>query len=531
MITIYSSPSTSVVVVVLELAVTLFLIVAATTSAEVLRSQQQHPLHRKIQIQNHADAKIDIAWVNPVSNEIVPMGESIDVNETIQYDTFVNHTFLIQVVDQALPSDTESVITAEDGTIIPTHAEQQNVVQVPINNYIPDIDESNNNNDSRALTSYLTISPDDDYQQVIVVQKGLQLERIDHRLLSTTTSKSKKTSKRKKNADVDAMMQLCQASSQEDVSAIVQCMKEQTTAALMELNDELAFQRELRRTVANLNENYTCTDLTRTTTTPIRTTVWSYPEDTDITTTRNVGILHEHDASQIHVIHDFISPEECMAIQSAAEPLLHRGTVADGKGGSTMSDNRKAWQAGVSTTGTNTDPLILNVKRRLFAYANHATGYNLTLDGQEDLMSIQYFGVNSNAPRATNTKDHNDKILVTPDRYTPHCDGDCTNSIHKFGSRIATMVMYCTIPEDGRGGTNFQQSNVYIKPTLGAGVYFSYMNPTTMIHDEGFTTHSGCPVLYGTKRIAVQWMRHGVDLDNPWDSFDTNNIKLPREEE
>lgn len=43
---------------------------------------------------------------------------------------------------------------------------------------------------------------------------------------------------------------------------------------------------------------------------------------------------------------------------------------------------------------------------------------------------------------------------------------------------------------------------------------------------EGFTSHSGCPVLLGTKRIAVQWMRIGVDKENPWDSFDTNTVPM-----
>jgi hypothetical protein len=50
------------------------------------------------------------------------------------------------------------------------------------------------------------------------------------------------------------------------------------------------------------------------------------------------------------------------------------------------------------------------------------------------------------------------------------------------------------------------------------------MNPVTHHQEEGFTMHSGCPVLLGTKRIVVQWMRIGVDEENPWDSFDTNTI-------
>jgi 2OG-Fe(II) oxygenase superfamily len=183
---------------------------------------------------------------------------------------------------------------------------------------------------------------------------------------------------------------------------------------------------------------------------------------------------------------------------------------SQGKGGSKISENRKAWQAGINVEdySSTSDP-IANVKRRLFAYANEAAGYNMTLDGQEDIMSIQYFG------NVTQNK--------TPDRYTPHCDGDCDGMEHKTGGRVATMVMYCDVPDLG-GATNFQNSNVFVKPELGAAVFFSYMDPARYLHDDGFTTHSGCPVIEGTKRIAVQWMRIGVDNENPWDSFDTNTI-------
>lgn len=83
--------------------------------------------------------------------------------------------------------------------------------------------------------------------------------------------------------------------------------------------------------------------------------------------------------------------------------------------------------------------------------------------------------------------------------------------------------MYCDVPELG-GATNFQHANVYVKPKAGAAAFFSYLNPATMKSEEGFTTHSGCPVLLGTKRISVQWMRIGVSSDEPWDSFDTNTI-------
>jgi hypothetical protein len=44
--------------------------------------------------------------------------------------------------------------------------------------------------------------------------------------------------------------------------------------------------------------------------------------------------------------------------------------------------------------------------------------------------------------------------------------------------------------------------------------------------DTGFTEHSGCPVFEGHKKIVTQWIRLGVDSENPWDSFNTLGIKI-----
>jgi hypothetical protein len=70
------------------------------------------------------------------------------------------------------------------------------------------------------------------------------------------------------------------------------------------------------------------------------------------------------------------------------------------------------------------------------------------------------------------------------------------------------------------------QAGVTAKPEVGAAAFFSYMDPETKIKDTGFTTHSGCPVIEGTKRIAVHWMRIGVDAENPWDSFNTRKLSI-----
>jgi len=67
--------------------------------------------------------------------------------------------------------------------------------------------------------------------------------------------------------------------------------------------------------------------------------------------------------------------------------------------------------------------------------------------GPEDLMSIQYQG------RGIQYKE--------PDRYMPHCDGECKVKPHRRGGRMATIDLYCTAPHIG-GATNFRKSGLHV---------------------------------------------------------------------
>jgi hypothetical protein len=90
---------------------------------------------------------------------------------------------------------------------------------------------------------------------------------------------------------------------------------------------------------------------------------------------------------------------------------------------------------------------------------------------------------------------------------------------------MATIVMYCDIPEVG-GQTRFRNSNVHVIPKKYAATFFSYIDPATMKMDSGFTEHSGCPVVEGEKKIVTQWVRLGVDDENPWNSFNTRECHV-----
>lgn len=259
------------------------------------------------------------------------------------------------------------------------------------------------------------------------------------------------------------------------------CLVHGTVPNLMNMDKELLFEERVRKTISGKLENFTCTEDLAESTPDVDLREWTSEKDL---ITRRVHVKLDRPATQIHVVENFASIEECNAMEERVADKLGFATTEDGEGGAHVSRNRKAMQSYFEPDWSKEDEgdPILKLNRRIFDYANHALGLNITVYGQEPLMSIQYFGRGSSD--------------LEPDRYTPHCDGTCEGRPFIHASRMATMVIYCTIPERG-GHTNFQNAGVAIKPEVGSGIFFSYINPSTNITDNEFSRHSGCPVYDG----------------------------------
>ena len=82
------------------------------------------------------------------------------------------------------------------------------------------------------------------------------------------------------------------------------------------------------------------------------------------------------------------------------------------------------------------------------------------------------------------------------------CDGTCDGTLHHPAGRVATAVLYCKTPERG-GATTFTKADVFINPKPGMATFFSYKDPSSGHMDDGFTEHSGCPVIDGEKWIST----------------------------
>lgn len=335
---------------------------------------------RRMEFINLTGKKVDIDWQDPRTGKAYPLAPDTAENKTISFDSFVNHRFVVR--SQASENSTAREVIIQ---VLEDFMDQRVLLKEGL-----EIE--------RMVTGYESIY--DEYEE----------DGIDEPLsVGTQSSAITEDSTKKVAHDVlkechkAASLRLAQRGDFEKATeALLSCITQQASAVIMDLDAKLAIQTSMLKQVSMLAENYTCADPVKETSEPIEMRKWEHEG-----VSRNVGILHDRPSSQIHILHDFISADECEAIRKAAEPSLHRGTVADGKGGSKLSENRKAWQAGVNYDHGNADDPILMVKRRLFSYTNNVTGYGMDLAGQEDLMSIQYFG--------SGVDDR------TPDRYMPHC--------------------------------------------------------------------------------------------------------------
>lgn len=252
-----------------------------------------------------------------------------------------------------------------------------------------------------------------------------------------------------------------------------------------------------RDMISNRLRNYTCADLTLNTSTPISTA--NHYIGGKLYT---VDTLFETDHGKIWAVHDFVTDGDCERFRTYGEPRLQRATVAGEDGTSTVSPNRKAQQAGYELNNSPNDPLW-DLYHRTLHLTNKLTGFRLQPGGQEGFTIIQY------------NKD---------DEYTPHCDGSCDSSPYNPGGRVATAVMYCKVAELG-GGTTFSKADVFVKPVKGMATFFSYRGADNIM-DEGYTEHSGCPVLQGEKWITTFWMREGVSEERDWTTFDPSGVPI-----
>ena len=120
---------------------------------------------------------------------------------------------------------------------------------------------------------------------------------------------------------------------EDDSQAVLECWQEQMTASLEDWNSEWDYHRAALQRMGALLEPYVCSSAadnydSQETSPSLKEYEWeSSVTDKGIKTTHKVQVLHQRPSSQIHVLQNFITPEECQAVEAMAEPRLQRATV------------------------------------------------------------------------------------------------------------------------------------------------------------------------------------------------------------
>eukprot|EP00798_Chlamydomonas_sp_ICE-L_P021598 gene21598-28597_t len=198
------------------------------------------------------------------------------------------------------------------------------------------------------------------------------------------------------------------------------------------------------------------------------------------------------------VYHNFLSHSEAAHIISLASPQMKRSTVVGANNSGVVNNIR-------TSAGTflrrNQDSVISAIEQRLAVWSQ------LPPENQEDMQVLRYGPTN---------------------KYGPHLDG--------LG-RVMSVLIYLVAPEEG-GETAFPQSDGWLhremstkqgkfsscaeghvayKPKVGDALMFFDLKPTYK-EPDGFSQHTGCPVVKGVKWNAVKWI-HGIPFREPeWQS-------------
>lgn len=264
---------------------------------------RDHPHQRELRLLNDSGTRIQLFWVHPETRATTLLSRpGIYDGSTFPLNTFANHEFEIH----EMPSPKTGAC---------------------------------NNEEKVCRIGRFTVSQAED--QVARVQPGIVVELGDSSLLMQAEADKKQNQIEKCQRKARSMKDESDGSAESSmilINDLANCVEQGVSQKLIKANEEISYQARIRTQIAGRLENYTCEDDSLHSTPDAKEEVWQGGADG---VSRVVHVKHDRPSSQIHVIEDFINADECEAMEESAKPTLHHATVADGKGGSRLSENRK----------------------------------------------------------------------------------------------------------------------------------------------------------------------------------------------
>ena len=153
-----------------------------------------------------------------------------------------------------------------------------------------------------------------------------------------------------------------------------ECIADNVKESVNKLSESKSRITKYRYLMSSRLRNYTCADESLNTSTPLSSKMTFI-----LNKHYRVNSLFDTSHAKIWAIDDFISDEECAILEKYGGPRLQRATVAAEDGTSTVSNHRKAQQAGYEMLSRPNDPMwyahitFTNRLSRKYTYTNSYT--------------------------------------------------------------------------------------------------------------------------------------------------------------
>ncbi|XP_042894413.1 prolyl 4-hydroxylase subunit alpha-2-like [Penaeus japonicus] len=189
----------------------------------------------------------------------------------------------------------------------------------------------------------------------------------------------------------------------------------------------------------------------------------------------------------IIVFPDFLSDEEAEIIINVSRDRMTKDLAGGGR------------QSHQTFLNNRTHPLFPRLSRRVEAATGLLAHEGLTWEEVAgDPIKVRYYGTGGH-------------LNPHVDVFTRHLNASCDDheACSGVGDRIATFMFYLNDVKAG-GRTAFYSSKVAVTPKKGTGVFW-YNLKRNGEYDRRMD-HGGCPVLLGSKWVAVKWIRENLNF-------------------
>jgi len=251
-----------------------FSLIFAAMAAGLVTLSEAGQDKRSINLLNQSGSKVEVHWIHPDTNERVLQSAPFIYNgATFTLNSFVSHEFEVR----ELPG--------KDGKC-----------------------KSGENKDTCG-SGYFIVKDSD--EQNFFIGKDIKVEYEDTRTVAKAQAQGLLTDCQRMALDAVGADPTKAA---EIIRNMATCVESSVAMEMETAREEITFQASVRKGMGELLENYTCADFDLPSSEPIRSETWRWKG-----VPRKVDILHDRPASKVHVIKNFISTDECKAMEDAAE--------------------------------------------------------------------------------------------------------------------------------------------------------------------------------------------------------------------